>query len=172
MFCNYCGKEIDDDSKFCSYCGAELIQKKTEQTKNEGKKESFVVAKFFLNVIAIFACMFISLFALVKCSMNSDSTGNIFDQIIERDIKKSDYTARTSQDLTSWSVSITPNLDFNSCTVECIVYDSKGQIVYSDTKTKENLKEGKPYTYTFDFGVVGALKADHVSYKITGKCFG
>ena len=26
MYCDYCGKKIDNDSRFCSYCGANLAQ--------------------------------------------------------------------------------------------------------------------------------------------------
>ncbi len=26
MFCKYCGKEIEDDSKFCKFCGNALTQ--------------------------------------------------------------------------------------------------------------------------------------------------
>lgn len=38
MYCNNCGNEIDDSSKFCPHCGAEQI-KVQEENKNEYKTE-------------------------------------------------------------------------------------------------------------------------------------
>lgn len=37
MFCKYCGKEIDEDSKFCRYCGGELQSVSTETLSPENK---------------------------------------------------------------------------------------------------------------------------------------
>lgn len=31
MFCQYCGKQINDDARFCQYCGRELDQRNTWQ---------------------------------------------------------------------------------------------------------------------------------------------
>ena len=71
----------------------------------------------------------------------------------------------------SYSVTITPKTNFNSCTVECVLYNSKGEIIYSDTITKEDLKSYSSYTYTFDFGFVNSLVGNKVKYNITGKCW-
>ena len=53
MFCNQCGKEIPDDSKFCESCGSSLIpltQEKTNNTKPaNSKKEAGKLAKIKCN---------------------------------------------------------------------------------------------------------------------------
>lgn len=35
MFCKYCGKEIDDNSKFCEMCGKELTELNSQGNKIE-----------------------------------------------------------------------------------------------------------------------------------------
>ena len=39
MFCKYCGKEIDNDSKFCPYCGEEVDNKQNEVVEIERQNE-------------------------------------------------------------------------------------------------------------------------------------
>ena len=114
--------------------------------------------------------MFGLIFAGIKINMNKDSNGNIVDKIVERDITKSDYSVSTSQGLTSYSVTIIPNKKINSCNVQFNLYDSKENLIYSDTITKNDLIKNSSYTYTFDYGFTNALSGSKISYKITGKC--
>lgn len=39
MYCNKCGKSIDEDSKFCRYCGAEISKSKTNNKKAKTDKK-------------------------------------------------------------------------------------------------------------------------------------
>lgn len=39
MFCKYCGKEIDNDSKFCPYCGEEVDNEQNEVVEIERPNE-------------------------------------------------------------------------------------------------------------------------------------
>ncbi len=43
MFCQYCGKEIDDDVKFCPYCGGGLSSSDTGSAKEALKKTAGAV---------------------------------------------------------------------------------------------------------------------------------
>ena len=50
MICNYCRKEINDDSKFCQYCGRMLYGKISEITRfntlnNKSKEELIVIIR-------------------------------------------------------------------------------------------------------------------------------
>ncbi len=47
MFCGYCGKQIDDDSKFCIYCGQKTI--KYQETSSEAGRESAPVSAEAVN---------------------------------------------------------------------------------------------------------------------------
>lgn len=171
MFCNHCGKEITDDSKFCNYCGKEITVKKPEEAKEKEEESGgclVSVFKFFLIVCAIFA-VFIIAFKLIT---NNDSESGVIDRIVERDITKSDYTVSTSEDLTAYSITIKPKTSFNYCTVEVKLYDKNGNVIYSDTMTKQDLNEGSSYTYTFNYGFVNALSGSRISYNVSGKCVG
>lgn len=46
MFCRYCGKELEDDSRFCSKCGKQLVEDNnvvasTSNNSNSKKEEKF-----------------------------------------------------------------------------------------------------------------------------------
>ncbi len=182
MFCRFCGKEIEDNSKFCNYCGNELednIEKNKQNDNNisnenayKSKKinENSGCGKSLLITIVVILIAFFTIFTIVKLIQNSDSTGGIFDKLIERDLEPSDYTVTTSQGLTSYTITITAKVKINACNIEIKLYDENGKVIYSDTQTKNDLLKGSSYTYTFDFGFVNALSADKINYKITGKC--
>lgn len=40
MFCQYCGKQINEDSRFCQYCGRELNNSGGERSQTEGFRNS------------------------------------------------------------------------------------------------------------------------------------
>lgn len=40
MFCENCGKEISNESRFCKFCGATVINSGTEKSEKKEKKES------------------------------------------------------------------------------------------------------------------------------------
>lgn len=137
--------------------------KKNNEVKNE---KSFPHGIILLIVIV--ATLIIIPFVAVKCS--SDTSSSDTPTLITRNITKSDYTYTTSQDLTSYSITIVPELDFKSCTIELTLYNSKNKEIFSDTLTKSNLRKDSSYTYTFDFGFINALSGNSVSFNITGKC--
>ena len=171
MYCKFCGKELEENSKFCNYCGKQLENKTdTNTVKNTNDTSNNSGCGTLLIVCLICLGIVFLMFAIIKINMNEDSNGNIVDKIVERDITKSDYSVNTSQGLTSYSITITPNKKINSCNVQLTLYDSKGNIIYSDTITKNDLMRNSSYTYTFEFGFTNALSGSRVSYKVTGKC--
>lgn len=179
MFCRYCGKEISDDSKFCNYCGKNL-QTDSSQTKVEEKNENTIndneistnsgCGKSIGISLLIILLSIAIVFVVIKIASNSDSNGNIVDKIVERDITKSDYSMTSKEGLTSYTITIVPNVKMNTCSVELKLLDSKGNVIYADTITKSDLKKGSSYSYTFEFGFINTLSGSKVSYKVTGKC--
>ena len=83
-------------------------------------------------------------------------------------MRQSDYSVSTSQGLTSYT--ITANVKINACSVKLKIYDNSGKVIYSDTRTKNDLLEGSSYTYKFDYGFGNALLAEKISYRVSGKC--
>lgn len=112
----------------------------------------------------------LTIFIIYKISSNSDSSGNIVDKIVERNITSSDYDITKSEGLTSISFTITPRVKMNTCTIEFKLLDSKENIVYSDTISKSDLMKGSSYTYTFKYGFTSALSGSKYSWRVSGKC--
>ena len=77
---------------------------------------------------------------------------------------------KCQQGLTTYTITITPLVNINSCNVNLTLYNRKGEALYSDTQSKTNLIKGNSYSYTFEYGVLNSLTGSSVQYKITGKC--
>ena len=175
MYCRFCGKQIDDDSVFCVHCGKNL----TKTNKSDSKEQNHESNNLSQNtttetdgdsslwglwlLLPIF--IIVLLVVIIGVASSSGDSG-----IISRDLKRSDYTYTTSQDLTSYRITVIPKRDIDNCDIQLTLYNSKGEKLFSDTISKTNLKEGSSYTYTFDFGFVNSLSGSKVEYTITGKC--
>ena len=171
MYCKFCGKEIDDDSKFCKHCGKQLEENKiTKVDDNTIDTESISGWSIFVKFLIITFISFLIVFVIIKVGSNSGSDGNVINNIVERDITSNDYYVKTSQGITSFSVVIIPNRKIKTCSVECNIFNSSGDVIYSDTITKSNLSMDSSYTYTFDYGFLNALSGYSASYRVTGKC--
>ncbi len=152
------------------FLGKNEENKKPEKEENENKDEdksekSFPVGILLLIVVVII--LIIIPFITVKCSSDTSSDT---PTLITRNITKRDYSYTTSQDLTSYSITIVPELDFKTCTIELTLYNSKDKEIFSDTLTKSNLRKNSSYTYTFEFGFINSLSGSSVSFNVTGKC--
>ena len=90
--------------------------------------------------------------------------------LMTRDVVSSDYSYTTSQDLTGYLVTIVPKTDMNNCDVELKLYNYGGELVFTDTISKTNLKKDNSYTYHFEFGIVNSLFGSSVRIAVTGKC--
>ena len=72
MFCEYCGKPIDDNSRFCCHCGAKVVPTfetiNTEKPSVRNKVFAFVgfglgIASFVFSLIPV-CCFYSLLFAI------------------------------------------------------------------------------------------------------------
>ena len=87
MYCTYCGKEIENDSKFCCYCGKTTGAVKTDAPKESVRNKVFAfigfglgICSFILSLIpfACFCSVFISIPGLVFSSMGLKSSKESF----------------------------------------------------------------------------------------------
>lgn len=185
MFCKFCGKEIEDNSKFCKFCGnttqvlvessksEKIIDIKPEiiysyNTRPEKKKSG--AKSVLIALLIIFVIFPLTIFIICKISSNGDSSGNIVDKIIERNITAADFDITRSEGLTSISFTITPKVKMKTCTIEFNLLDSKENALYSDTISKNDLMKGSSYTYTFKYGFTSALSGSKYSWRVSGKC--
>ena len=82
MYCTYCGKELDNDSKFCSYCGKSVNETKTP-VKSYVKEKVFAFIGFGLGICSFvfslipFLCLsspFISIPGLIFSNLGMKSS--------------------------------------------------------------------------------------------------
>jgi len=191
-FCSHCGKQIkisrDDRSPASAdtdpffpdpvFPKATLLDPEEEDVKehkDERKTEPVIENDdedesspwgCLLFLIPLFAIVIAIIIAIASQS-KADSDG-----IFTRDLRNSDYYYSSSQDLTSYSITLTPYEDIERCEIELFLYNSNGQLIYSDTITKYDLKEDSHYTYTFNFGFTNSLSGRQVKYYITGTVSG
>lgn len=83
MYCTYCGKQIEDDSKFCTYCGNSTGYVEKKEVNNNVKEKIFAFIGFGLGIAAFviglipFACfsaIFMAIPGMIfsKIGMNSN----------------------------------------------------------------------------------------------------
>lgn len=189
MFCKFCGKGIDESAVFCSHCGKRLSEEKEiQEVKQESLTEKREPSKsaelddrrtglgILILCISLFLfviCIIIGVGTTKESSDNkSGATGVVSSSgcaIPYKELSSGDYEYTTSQDLTKFTIIITPNVNIKSCEVYLTLYDDNGAILYADTISKTDLKKGNRYSYTFDFGFVNSLYADNVEYSIKGR---
>lgn len=56
MYCEHCGKKLDEDSKYCEFCGEKIILKKEEKQKEKNPNETKIL--LIMIIIAIFGFIF------------------------------------------------------------------------------------------------------------------
>lgn len=89
MFCEYCGKQIDDNAKFCEFCGKITDEDETAdavseppkiKTENIGRGRILFVLEMLLNVI-VAACPFIKMFEITVINQFQFSIAGVIDAI-------------------------------------------------------------------------------------------
>lgn len=190
VFCSYCGKQVENEKIDASILkndkneSIEQAQENGEETVTDSSTksssghletssatkegESSLWALWLLIPLFMMFALILSVVLIVNNADSSD-TNNSQITIDSKKLTRNDYEYTTSQDINSYSVTIIPKVDIKNCDVEIKLYDSDGDLIYSDTMTKTNLKEGKGYTYTFDFGFVNSLFGRKVKIDISGK---
>ena len=86
MYCIYCGKEIENGSKFCSYCGKSVNETPTpEKTNVKGKVFAFIgfglgICSFVFSLIPFlcFSSAFISIPGLIFSNLGMNSNKKSF----------------------------------------------------------------------------------------------
>lgn len=191
MYCRFCGKEIKDDSLFCSYCGKEVDKEQKTESDNESveirhgscapkcdvendREDNQSGCLWFVIWLLIVAtvcawCVIATVNKVDSSDSSNSSSSSSNGSIFNKNITSGDYTATTSQGITTYSVTIVPKRDIASCDILVTLYSDEGEKIYADTISKKDLKEGYSYTYTFDFGFLNALSGSKIEYSVTGK---
>ena len=104
---------------------------------------------------------------IAKDSKPTVASGSVYKT--DNKLRTCDYSYSESQDLTSYTIFITPNTKLKNCSIELTLYNENGAKIYANTITKTNLVDGSTYAYTFEYGVTNALSGSKVYYTITGE---
>ena len=193
MYCKRCGKKIDDDSTFCMYCGQEITipsdesmqspvtdaecsdmsvttsSAHTKETCDSApkKRRSRTLPLLLILFSPIIFLVIMVAIIIAKDSKPTVASGSVYKT--DNKLRTCDYSYSESQDLTSYTIFITPNRDIKNCSIELTLYNENGAKIYANTITKTNLVDGSTYAYTFEYGVTNALSGSKVYYTITGE---
>ena len=172
MYCIYCGTKISDDSIYCKYCGRKLvnnieIKRETKEVNftqdvNTKEKKGKGLKIFLCFLIGIIVCS-VSCFALSKIKVT--------EKLVERAITDKHYSVITTQDDTTYTIMLTPNIDIIYCDVQCSFYNEDSNLLYSTTHSEENLIKDNTYTFIFDYSDLNDYEVSFVKYYITGKYY-
>ncbi len=148
MFCQKCGKEIKDGSKFCKYCGNEIknkgtlsqAQNKPENKDDEQTKKLIIGA---LIVVIVILAVVIGVFGLGLIGgegNTSDSTGSVQTDASQDPVSLSSFPVSRSPELAQAVKDSHGNfpVQFESLSL------SKAQCLYILTKSISEIGSGHP----------------------------
>lgn len=187
--CPSCHKDFVVDTEkteqVCPYCGASFPTDKiptyaekpasvptpapvrapnaVEPATKKHNSGAVIAVTLVLLAVVITAGIFIA-----KALTGTNTDPNTANKVTERALENSDFSASGSQDLTSYTVTITPTIAIKTFTVALTLYNSKGSSLYSDTQSKSSLSRYTSYSYTFDFGFVNSFSGSYIRCFYTG----
>ena len=119
MYCNQCGKKLDDHSKYCSECGTKIIcdptveEQQTDNTKNniihndeESKqKESSGRGCLIAFILMMFIPLIIGVvFAIIHETSEGQTPQGAVNRLISRDATNRDIDIDEELDISSLSI--------------------------------------------------------------------
>ena len=183
--CPSCHKDIVVDSsketQTCPYCGASFStnqiplysdkpagsspasQAKPEPERKYGGAAVAALVVLLVVGVAIGAGLFIS-----RALTNTNTDPNTANHITERALQNSDFSASGSQDLTSYTVTVSPTIAIKTFSVALSLYNSKDAVIFSDTQSKSSLSKGSSYSFKFDFGFVNSFSGSYIRCSYSG----
>lgn len=138
MFCENCGKQIDDDAKLCEYCGANINDDTTSTDKvdntialpKKSKKKPIIIALVLVIILFIAAIVAYSAYEWIKEKRMSDEidSHSIFHS---DDESKSENITKPTAEMTTQKVTTT-------------------KITTTKVETTKAKSDNKTYSITFE----------------------
>lgn len=138
MFCENCGKQIDDDAKFCEYCGANINDDTTSTDKvvntialpKKSKKKPIIIALVLVIILFIAAIVAYSAYEWIKEKRMSEEidSHSIFHS---DDESKSENITKPTAEMTTQKVTTT-------------------KITTTKVETTKAKSDNKTYSITFE----------------------
>lgn len=148
------------------------LEENNNDIVSEQDKSNKKIWRLIIIISVILLIVSISIFIIVKITSNNNSNDNpTEDSGIIRSLKSTDYTMTYVYNLTSYQITIIPNRDISTCTVELTLNDHYGAQIYNEWIIKHDLHEGELYTYIFEHGMVILVSDNQTSIEVTGYCY-
>lgn len=171
MYCQKCGKKIEDNSIYCNQCGWKIDSKFTQEDMEArqildrgAKKDTEHCCGGFFVFMAIF--LIFALIAILLSDLKCE--GKLFEQkATARDIS---FDSELNLSSMSVDVILIPECDIQDLEIKLTYYDSKGNCLTTDTKVVGNVYKGiqrNVKIYLTDFSLSTALKINEVKITIT-----
>ena len=191
MYCQKCGKELPDDTKFCHFCGAPqstLPPASTAAQKAETNAVSSVTPQkkshgfliFLIVAVILGVCIFgIVKFVQYQQTEYDDGRGTIQGnhdgdrQLFKRSASSNDISVDSDLDLTSFGgkYTVLPQTDIDGLELTIHFLDSNRSVLQSVVKSLGNVKKGVQVSFSislFDLGVSVAWNTKYESIVVTG----
>ena len=195
MYCKFCGKEIEDNSKFCPECGKNLNddikpieepKQKPIQTQEAQKESGFPTAlKVFFVLIIVTAIIALTLglvLGLSDCNSTKSSssssnknssslTNNDDNKLLSRKANLNDLNIVWQESSLSFSGTVIPKNDIENLIITFQFYDSNKQTIKTVEKRFGNISKDTTYDFTVavsEIGYTNLIKIDGVRYNVTG----
>ncbi|MCH5172414.1 MAG: zinc ribbon domain-containing protein [Erysipelotrichales bacterium] len=184
MYCNNCGKKLEDGANFCSHCGSH--QKSNNDTseittpenyssvivmETSKKKRSHGFLKFIAILTILVGC-------ILGISKIIDSKKNPYNQdgatqLFKRSANNNDIYVNSDLDLSNLGVKyiITPQVDIDGLKVTIEFLDKNMNALDSYVKSIGNVKKGVQVNFSIsllDLGISVAWNTKYESLGVTG----
>lgn len=146
MFCNNCGKEIDEDCIFCPSCGISTANSDLEKIKlNETAiKQKHIFKDIITTILFVTIISFILVFAIGIIPNWIDASKE------SHKATKDDISIQENFDFSlNISCTITPKTDIKSLILEFEFYDRNHKVLTRKEKNLGNVSKGIDYKISF-----------------------
>lgn len=189
MYCKFCGKEIDNNSKYCPECGKQLnkepteIKKQTQPTPKKVVEEEPPTKHPILKTILIFILAIAVaggiVFGTTRCSSSNTSndkdssslTNNDSNKLLSRNATLNDVNVVWQKNTLAYQGTVIPKNDIENLTITFNFYgDNENQILKTIDKRFGNVQKNKSYDFTISLSEIGyeiALKSNGAKYAVT-----
>ena len=184
MYCNNCGKKLEDSANFCSHCGSQ--QKSTNDTseitapenysgvsvmETSKKKRSNGFLKFIV-ILTILAGCIMGISKIIDSQINPHNQDGA-TQLFKRSANNNDIYVNSDLDLSNLGVKyiITPQVDIDGLKITIKFLDKNMKVLDSYVKSIGNVKKGVQVNFSIsllDLGISVAWNTKYESLGVTG----
>ena len=150
MFCNKCGKQIDEDAKFCNYCGVVInnqqpnIKLNVDNNQNPIKTKNKIYKKWWFWLLAVVITL-----SILYNTINTEMLKDNLEEYKKLEVTVIDLSTMSKEDIQNWF----DNNQINGSIVE--EYSNsvqKGKFVSQSVKANTIIHKGDRINVIYSLG--------------------